>query len=308
VAKADVLARVRAKLGHFTLEPRPVLYLDTGFQDLNEVLGHRDHGMYYGKITEVSGWNSAGKSALGAAIAAMGHLQGALVIWLDVENSFDPVWSKQRGMEVEVDEKGRVKVTDKLILIQPYVGTFKDEKKPRLTSAQDLCEEVEQVLAALTDEEGRIKNERIILVVDSVAALLTEGEAEAGITGQTMRTNFDLPVFLGRLLRRWTGLAQAHNMMVVLLNQLRQKPMVFGDPSYSVGGNAVPFYCHVRVRMRRAKGGLIKRKGKTVGVQGIIDNTKNKTGGRERVAVGFKLYFDGPLEFLEASDLEKDDE
>jgi recombination protein RecA len=304
---SDELAKIRAKLGHLTMEWQPSKMLDTGVPDLNEVLGNRETGLTFGRIMEISGWESQGKTAIALCLAALAQKQGAWIIWIDFENSFDPTWAVARGLDL-----------DKVIVIAPYVGSFNTKKKKkgeeeeeiqvaskkmRLATAQELCEEGEAAMAQISKH-----CDKIMMIVDSIPAMLPEGEQADGLSGANMRTNMDLPMFLSRLLRRWIGMAQAYNTMVVLINQLRQKPIGFGDPDYTPGGNAVRFYCHVRVRMYRSKGGVIKRKGKTVGMQGIIRNVKNKSGSAERAKVGFKLYFQGPMEFLPAAELEKDEE
>ncbi len=300
MAKSD-LERIRHALGHFTLEWTPTEYLDTGFPDLNEVLGHRERGLTFGRIIEISGWESSAKTALALSLAALSQQQGASVLWLDPETSFDADWAKIRGMEITTDDEGQVVGPDSFTLIQPYVGNFGKDKMPRMATAQELCVEAEEVLAA-----KRKRFKKLILVLDSIPALLPEMEAEAGIEGANMRSNMELPMFLSRLLRRWIGLAQSYNCLIVLINQLRSKPDKY-NPDYTPGGNAVRFYSHVRVRIRRAKGGVIKAKGKTTGMQGIITNVKNKSGSAERASVGFKLFFRGPLEFCDAAKLERAD-
>lgn len=295
------LEKIRAKLGHLTLEWEPVEFMDTGFPDLNEVLGHPTKGLEFGRLMEIAGWESQGKTALALSLTALAQQQGAAIVWADFENSFDAEWAKTRQMKVEIDSEGKVIGPDEFELIQPYVGNFEKEKLPRLSTAQELCAEVEAVLAL-----KHKKFKKITLVVDSIPAMLSEGEAEAGLEGQNLRTNMDLPLFLGKLLRRWIGLAQSYNVMMIFINQLRNKPDPY-NPVYTPGGNATRFYCHARVRIRRAKGGFIKKKGKNVGIQGIIENYKNKSGSPERAKVGFKLYFKGPMEFLAADKLEKED-
>lgn len=291
---------IRAGLGHLTFEWKPTEYLDTGFADLNEVLGHKIKGLTFGRIMEISGWSSQGKTAISLSLAALAQQQEAGIIWADFENSFDIDWARSRGMEIETTSEGQVVGPDSFTLVQPYVGTF-DGKETRLTNAQELCSEIQAVIEAKSKRFNKI-----MLVVDSIPAMLPEYEAEAGLEGANMRSDMDLPKFLSRLMRRWIGLAQSYNVLMVLINQLRSSPVPF-KPDYTPGGNAVPFYSHVRVRIRRAKGGMIKRGGKTVGMQGIIENNKNKSGSPEKSCVGFKLYWEGPIEFVEAKKLDKDE-
>jgi len=80
---------------------------------------------------------------------------------------------------------------------------------------------------------------------------------------------------------------------------------MFGSPYYTPGGNALKFYCHSRVRVQRTKGGKVLRMGQQVGIQGVIINVKNKAGGVEGAKIGYKIYFDGPTEFLPTERLKR---
>jgi RecA/RadA recombinase len=336
------LDAIRQRLGHFAIAWRPSTWLDTGIPDLNSVLGHKDRGIPFGPIIEISGWPSHGKTTVMLALAALAQQGGAHVVWGDVENSFSPGWAMQRGfakcpkcngtgfVEVQASKKSAGKISDdvkndcvacggadsptcgldtsRLTLIQPYVGhfTYTDnkgkkhkEKNPRLANAQELCSEIEAAMSG---------HDRCVTVLDSIAALLTEGESLAGLEDATMHTSLDLAKFMGRLLRRWVGLAQVNNCMIILVNQLREGPVKFGDPVRTTGGNAPKFYSHVRVRVARVAGAKIMNEGKMVGFTGMLTALKNKSGGRENAKVGFRLYFDGrPLEFISEKEAKKSD-
>ena len=322
------LADIRKSLGRVGVKMPPTLWLDTGIPDLNNTLGHKDYGIAYGRIIEVTGWKSQGKTTLILALAALAQQDKALVIWTDVENSFDPGWARKRGFAVcakcsgtgLIDKKGtpadcdscggvlsptRGLDTSNFILIQPYVATFsyvekgklKQEKEPRVSNAQELCAEAEATLVL----PGYGKR---ILVVDSVAALETAGEADAGLEGSNMRTGLDLPLFMSKLMRRWAGRTSTSNTMLVMVNQLRASPKP-NAPAYSPGGNALPFYAHVQARVARAKNGAILDKGKPVGFCGIMKSLKNKTGGTEGEEIGYRIRRTGPLEFIGAKDVRK---
>ena len=319
------LSEIRESLSHVALKWRPSTFLDTKLPDLNQVLGHAVKGIPYGRIIEISGWESNGKTSIILSVAALAQRDGALVIWGDVENSFDAGWARTRGFCLcpKCSGTGMVKDkecsacggpdaptcgldTDKLVLIQPYVGRFsyKDkfgkthmEKDPRLSTAQELCAEMEGAM-----QVG--KHEKRILVVDSVAALMTEGEAVAGIEDANMRSDMDLPKFMSRLLRRWVGSAQVYNTLIVLVNQLREGPgKGFGDPTTTPGGNAPKFYSHVRVRVSRVAGSKIVDQQKVIGFRGVMKCLKNKAGGAEGSEIGYRLLRAGPLEFVPAKDV-----
>jgi len=346
------LQLIRKKLGHLTMEWSPSFWLDTGLPDLNEVLGHRDLGIPYGRVTEISGLESAGKTALIMSIAAMAQRQGALIVWLDFEVSFSPAWAIQRGIapcpkctgsgligktgckacggggksflckgsgkigsEICKDcgglgeKKGLGIDTDRFILIQPYIGQFYEDPKnpkklgsPRISNAQELCNEATQIMSELHE-----KFDRKVIVIDSIASMLTEGEEVAGLENAGFRENQALPSFMSKLLKRWVGEMQGFNAMLFLINQLRQNPMQrFGDPWYTPGGNAPRFYSHIRVRVRRAGKGKLIDGGKQVGIKGIMGNRKNKVGGVEYSEIGYKIFFKGAIKFLPAAKLKKE--
>lgn len=316
---SKTLSLIRNKLGHTSLSWEPNAWLDTapflGSSDLNRVLGHEKYGLAFGRIMEVYGWESAGKTSIVLTIAALAQMQGAIVIWGDIENSFDSGWALKRGFAacplcngtgiVKEDKKcnscGGVDSPlcgldiSKILLIQPYVGTFGKEKEERLSYAQELIAEMEEGVKLIP------KKTKCILVLDSIAALHTEGESVAGIEGSNMKTDMDLPKFLGRLLRRWVGLAQAHNAMIILINQLREGPSQFGGAK-PPGGNAPRFYSHVRARIRRVMGSKIMDLGKQIGIIGLITADKNKSGGDEGSQIGYRLLKAGPIEFISAKD------
>jgi recombination protein RecA len=275
------LTAIRKKLGHVSMAWRPTIWLDTKIPGLNQVLGHRDKGIPYGRMIEVFGWSGQGKSSLVLSLAALMQRDGAYVVLGDVENSFEEDYGKARGLDM-----------DRLMVIQPYV--LKREK--RLTNAQELCAEIEEAI--------KLPGDRKVVILDSIAALLTAGEAESGLDGG-MRASLDLPIFLGKLLRRWVGLAQAHNALIILVNQMRSAPRAFGD--YTPGGNAPTFYSHVRVQVKRVKGSRIVDKGVTIGIRGKLVCCKNKTGGLEGSEIGFRLKFKGGLEFTSVKSLSEEE-
>lgn len=268
----------------------PAAWLETGVPELDAVLGSPSRGIPYGRIMELFGLESHGKTALALFLAAMAQKDRASIIWGDFESSFDPTWATRRGLEA-----------DKVLVFRPFVGQFGKEKEPRLATAQELCEEIETAMALCSAKP----NARTVVVADSLTAMLVEGESAGGLVEQNLRTNMALPAFLGKLLRRWVGLAQSHSVLIILINQLRQNPMkMFGDPWYTPGGNAPKFYSHIRAKVRRIKNGRILRAGKIVGLKGAIVNMKNKVGGVEGSTIGYRMLFDGPVEFLPVKELE----
>lgn len=292
---SKAIESIRKKMGHLTHDFAPVGFLDTKNSHLNGVLGC-DLGIPYGKILEISGNPSNGKTLIAIDLASAAQADGAEIIWCDFENSFDREWGLRRDLKCDPD-------SGTFHLLQPYVGIFGKEKTPRLIKGEEMLQEAESVMDLLHKKGAK----KLFIVVDSVAAILTEEEESAGMTEANFRTTMSLPKVLNKLLRRWTPKLQAYAGIALFLNQIRVNPMkMFGDPTYTMGGNAMPFYAHVRARVKRVKGGRILKNGKMSGVKGIITNEKNKAGGVEGEACGYKMYFSGKSLFIDKSKLLED--
>ena len=272
----EMVRAIRKRLSHYSTEPPPPEFLDTGSEHLNMVIGEREKGMPYGKLIELHGMESHGKTALGMTLIALAQADGAQASYIDAESSYDPVWAARRGID-----------TAALHLIQPYVGRFGKEKESRLISAEEMCLEAETLMEQLRNE-GAGKQ---IVMLDSITALLSDEESRAGLTARNMRTKLSLSSFVGSLMRRWTALCHSYNVTAIFINQLRVNPNTFfGDPSYTPGGYAPKFFCHVRVRIMSKKK-VEDAAGNTVGIRGKLRNVKNKVGGVEGAQCLYKMQF-----------------
>lgn len=298
--RRNISAMVRSKLKRKPYHPPIKGWLDTGNIGLNAIFGHSHQGIAIGKMIEISGQPSSGKTALAMDLAAVAQTHDYYVIWIDFEQSFDvpeseedkTTWAARRGLRCWDG-------CEDFSLVMPIIATVEGEKTPRLTTAQEVLEEAE-----LTLVEVRKRKRRALVVLDSVTAMLTEGEAEGGLYGN-MKTDLALSKFMSKLCRRWVSMLPQLNASAVMINQLRHDPKAYGDPWYSPGGNALPFYAHVRARMRRSAGGRIMEGGEMVGVKGILQNLKNKAGGTERREIGYKIFFGGDSKFFPAKLLKK---
>lgn len=287
-----ILSRVRKNLKHVELDWHPQDYLDTGIEDLNRVLGHPQLGLPYGRPIEISGWESHGKTSLATTIAGIGQAQGAFVVLVDFENSYEESWTRKRGVNPDKD----------FLVFSTYEGTFPGEKTPRAIYGNELCTEMEKALPMIRESYNRI-----ILLMDSIPAILLPEKDNESVS--VFKQNQALAAFLSRKFPGWTAKFRTCNVLPIFINQLRQNPMqMFGSPEYTPGGNTQKFHYHARVRVRRSKGGKISQSGKTIGIQGTMTSTKNKSGGTEGSKVGYKIYFDGPTEFLDADQLKKGEE
>lgn len=287
------IALLKKKLKQFTTL-KPVKYwLDIGSELANGVFGSKEMGIPYGKILEISGNESNGKSAEMMKIMALAQRDGAEVGIIDLENSWDVDWAQKLGLD-----------PTKVYVFRPEIGLFGTEKEERMTSAEELFDLAEQWMKLMTEKHP---NGRMVLGIDSVAAILTEEEAAAGIQEQNMRTKVSTSMFLSLLLRRWVAIAASRNVMMLFINQIRMTPGAWGNPETTPGGKALKFYSAVRVRMNR-KGKKILKDGKPIGIKGIFANWKNKAGGgsREGKICGYKFYYKGTIKYVDADDIKSE--
>ncbi len=167
-----------------------------------------------------------------------------------------------------------------------------------MITGEELLKEAEHWMKAV-----RVANRKPFLILDSVASIMPEGASTDEIDDQNMRNDQALPKLMSRLMPRWIGVVASCSGVAIFINQLRQKPgIAFGDPWYSNGGNALPFFAHVRVRMRR-KGkdsGKMRQGSDIVGIKGLMKNHKNKAGGVEGREIGYKIFNDGRAQFVKA--------
>ncbi|MBM4415747.1 MAG: recombinase RecA [Chloroflexi bacterium] len=212
--------------------------ISTGSLSLDIALGIG--GVPRGRITEVYGPESAGKSTLAQHIIAEAQRAGGLAAYIDVEHALDPEYAAACGIRI-----------DDLLISQPDTG--------------------EQ---ALEIAEALIRSNALdIVVVDSVAALVPRAEIEGDMGDQ-------LPGLQARLmsqaLRKLTGAVARSNTALVFINQLREKiGVVFGNPETTPGGRALKFYASVRIEIRRVES--LKQGANVIGNRVRCKVVKNKT-------------------------------
>lgn len=223
------------KLGEHSDQNIPSI--PTGSLSLDIALGIG--GLPKGRIVEIYGPESSGKTTLTLHVAAEAQKKGGTAAFIDAEHALDPGYAKKLGVDIE-----------NLVLSQP------DSGEQALEIADTLV------------RSGAID----VLVIDSVAALVPKAELEGEMEDQQIGLQARL---MSKALRKLTSSVSRSNCMVIFINQIRMKiGVMFGNPETTTGGNALKFYSSVRLDIRRT--GSIKDKDEVTGNQTRVKVVKNK--------------------------------
>jgi recombination protein RecA len=219
--------------------------IPTGSLALDMALGVG--GVPRGRIIEIYGPESSGKTTLCQHIVANAQKLGGTAAYIDMEHALDPIYAAKCGVDV-----------DNLLISQPDTGE----------QAFDIAEQL-------------IRSNAIdVCIIDSVAALVPKAEIEGEITDMQPGIQARL---MSKALRRLSGIIKQTNTAVVFTNQLRQKiGIMFGNPETTTGGMALRFYASVRLDVRRIQG--IKTGGEVTGNRTRVRVTKNKVAAPFREA------------------------
>lgn len=241
-----------------TLKDKPLTDIDvisTGCISLDQALGIK--GIPKGRVTEIFGWESSGKSSLVLNCTRECQKQGGRVAYIDSEFAFDPSYAKLIGVN-----------TDELLFSQP-------------DTAEDALEIVDELI-----ESGEVD----LIIVDSVASMVCRAEKDGEMGQSHMGVMARL---MGQALRKIAGSAKKNNVAVIFINQFRKNINIsFGSPNTTPAGNALKFASSIRMEMARIK--TIKKGDEALATEIKVKVVKNKLAAPYKEAK-FEIWFDSGI-------------
>ncbi len=242
-------------------------FISTGSSVLDLAISNRPNGgVAVGRITEINGLESSGKSLIGTHILSETQKKGGLAVYIDTETSVSREWLETIGVNVQ----------DLLYL--------------HVETVEDIFQCIENIVTKIRESD---RDRLVTILVDSLAGASTKVEMEADFEKDGWATS--KAIIVSKAMRKITQMVGRERIALIFTNQLRQKlGVMFGDPWTTSGGKALPFHSSTRIRLKNM--GQIKDTGKNVlGMKCRAQIIKNRLGPPLRHA-DFNLYFDSGID------------
>ena len=243
-------------------------FISTGSSVLDLAIANRPNGgVAVGRITEINGLESSGKSLIGTHILAETQKRGGVAVYIDTETSVSREWLETIGVDVS-----------KLLYLH-------------VETVEDIFECIESIIVKIRESD----RERLVsILVDSLAGASTKVEMEADFEKDGWATS--KAIIVSKAMRKITQMIGRERIALVFTNQLRQKlGVMFGDPWTTSGGKALPFHASTRIRLKNMGQIKVGAKNDVIGMKCRAQIIKNRLGPPLRHA-DFNLYFDSGID------------
>jgi len=242
-------------------------FISTGSTMLDLAIANKPNGgIAVGRITEINGLESSGKSLIGAHILAETQKKGGVAVYIDTENAVSEEFLKVLGID-----------TSQLLYLQ-------------LQTVEEIFQAIEEIVLKVREAE---KDRLVTILVDSLAAASTQVEIDADFEKDGWATS--KAIIISKAMRKITQMIGRQRIALVFTNQLRAKlGVMFGDPWTTSGGKALPFHASTRIRLKN-KGRITDTKKNVLGMTILAQVVKNRLGPPLRHAE-FPLYFESGID------------
>jgi recombination protein RecA len=242
-------------------------FISTGSTLLDLAIANKPNGgIAVGRITEINGLESSGKSLVGAHLLAETQKKGGVAVYIDTETAVSQDFLKVIGVDI-----------NSMLYLH-------------LETVEDIFQAIEEIVAKVRESD---KDRLVTILVDSLAAATTKVELEAEFDKDGWATS--KAIILSKAMRKITQMIGRQKIALVFTNQLRQKlGVMFGDPWTTSGGKALPFHASTRIRLKNL-GQIKDKKNNNIGMKMRAQVIKNRLGPPMRHA-DFELYFESGID------------